>query len=145
VETQYPGATPRERFNEGLRQLIDELASGLIEGVVAAAKHCHAQTPDDVRLHHSRLAVFTPESAQASRELKQFLATKVYTAPELSRDRARSMERISELFRYFLSCPGRLPEAYQARAEEEPLHRVICDYIAGMTDNFFDRVYAAQN
>jgi dGTPase len=77
--------------------------------------------------------------------LKQFLATKVYTAPELSRDRARSMERISELFRYFLSCPGRLPEAYQARAEEEPLHRVICDYIAGMTDNFFDRVYAAQN
>src|SRR5215472_2734540 len=37
VETQFPGATPRERFHESLRQLIDLLISGLIDGTVAAA------------------------------------------------------------------------------------------------------------
>ena len=38
METQFPGATDRERFHESLRQLIDVLVSGLIEGTVAAAR-----------------------------------------------------------------------------------------------------------
>ena len=37
VETQFPGATERERFHQALRQLIDLLVSGLMEGTVAAA------------------------------------------------------------------------------------------------------------
>jgi dGTPase len=98
-----------------------------------------------VRVLATRLAAFTPETAKTSRELKQFLYTKLYTAHDLSQDRARSMQRIGELFRFFLDFPDRLPEAYRAQAEQEPLHRVICDYIAGMTDNFFERVYAAQD
>src|SRR5688500_11318634 len=38
VETQFPGATARERFNECLRQLVDTLVSGLIEGTVQSAR-----------------------------------------------------------------------------------------------------------
>jgi dGTPase len=144
VETQYPGATARERFNEGLRQLIDALVSGLIEGVVAAAEAAGVKNADDVRGLATRLAAFTPDAARTSRELKQFLYAKVYTSPDLSQDRERSMQRTGELFRFFLNFPERLPEAYRAQAEQEPLHRVICDYIAGMTDSFFERVYAAQ-
>src|SRR5205823_3071115 len=37
VETQWAGASPRERFNEGLRQLVDALVSGLISGTVERA------------------------------------------------------------------------------------------------------------
>jgi dGTPase len=143
VETQYPGATARERFNEGLRQLIDALVSGLIEGVVAAAETAGVKDADEVRSLPSRLAAFTPDTAATSRELKRFLYAKVYTAPDLSQDRARSMQRIGELYRFFLQFPDRLPEAYRAQAEQEPLHRVIRDYIAGMTDSFFERIYAA--
>jgi dGTPase len=143
VETQYPGATARERFNEGLRQLIDGLVTGLIEGAIAAAAKTGVEDANAVRHLSARLAAFTPDAAQTSRELKQFLMAKVYTAPDLSQDRARSMRRIGELFRFFLDFPARLPEAYRERAEQEPPHRVICDYIAGMTDNFFERVYAA--
>ena len=61
----------------------------------------------------ARLAAFTPEAAQTSRELKRFLMAKVYTAPDLGQDRARSMRRIVELFRFFLDFPERLPEAYR--------------------------------
>ncbi len=143
VETQYPGATPRERFNEGLRQLIDALVSGLIEGIAAAAAASGATDADGVRRLPRRIAAFTPEATETSRELKQFLYRKVYTAPELSYDRARSMQRIGELFGFFLDSPDRLPEGYRARTEQEPPHRVICDYIASMTDNFFERVYAS--
>lgn len=143
IETQYPGATPRERFNEGLRQLIDAQVSGLIEGVRAAAEAAGVHEWDEVRHLAARLAAFTPDAARTSRELKRFLYAKVYTTPDLSRDRERSMQRIGRLFRFFLDFPERLPEAYRARAEQEPPHRVICDYVAGMTDGFFERVYAS--
>ncbi len=51
------------------------------------------------------------------------------------------MERIAELFRFFLANPDRLPQPYAQQALDEPAHRVVCDYIAGMTDGFFHRTY----
>ena len=45
---------------------------------------------------------------------------------------------IAELFSFFMKFPQELPESYRKRtkAEHAPLHRAVCDYIAGMTDNF---------
>ena len=40
------------------------------------------------------------------------------------------------LFQFFLEHPERLPENYQEEAHYQPLHRLVCDYIAGMTDRF---------
>jgi len=53
VETQFPGATERERFHEALRQLIDLLVSGLIQGTVTAAVSSGASSFGDVRAHPS--------------------------------------------------------------------------------------------
>ncbi len=141
VETQFPGATPRERFYESLRQLIDGLVSGFIEATAAAARDAGLDGPDDVRTWPRRLASFTPEAAAASRALKRFLHARVYDSAALNEDRRRSMVQIAELFQYFLDQPDRLPQPYAERALEEPTHRVICDYIAGMTDAYFLRVY----
>jgi dGTPase len=141
VETQFPGATPRERFHEGLRQLVDLLVSGLIEGTLAATAECGAQSYEDVRRHPRRLAVFTGQTRAATLALKRFLYENVYASPELGSGRQRSMNAIAELFGYFLADPARLPEPYAANASREAPHRVICDYIAGMTDVFFNRTY----
>jgi dGTPase len=48
---------------------------------------------------------------------------------------------VRDLFQFFLDNPGQLPGNYREQAEQQPLHRVVCDYIAGMTDGFFMRVY----
>jgi dGTPase len=141
VETQYPGASERERFHEALRQLVDLLVGGLIEGTVEAARASGAENCQDVRAFPWRLAAFTPETAAASRDLKRFLHAQVYTSPALGSDRKRSMQSIDELFAWFLEDPARLPETYAEHARHDPPHRVICDYIAGMTDGFFNRVY----
>jgi dGTPase len=141
VETQFPGATARERFHEGLRQLIDGLTSGLIAGTVQHADTANVQNVEDVRSYAGRLAAFTPEAAETSAVLKRFLYAKVYASPALGEDRLRSVGRIGELFRYFLDHPERLPEEYRDRTEGEPAHRIVCDYIAGMTDAFFGRTY----
>jgi dGTPase len=141
VETQFPGATPRERFHECLRQLVDSLVSGLIEGTASRALESGAQNVDDVRAYPTRLAAFTSDAAAASRALKRFLYARVYASPALAEDRHRSMAMIAELFAWFLADPGRLPEAYSSQARLETPHRVVCDYIAGMTDSFFRRTY----
>lgn len=141
VETQYPGATSRERFYEGLRQLIDALVSGLIEGTVSHAREASVGDIDEVRAAPRRLAAFTPDAAETSRLLKSFLYSKVYASEALGDHRNRSMTMIAELFQFFLDYPGRLPQSYREQTLAEPAHRVVCDYIAGMTDVFFRRTY----
>ena len=143
METQFPGATAREQFHEGLRHLIDLLVSGLIDGTIARAKDAGVDNVDEVRAAPSRLAAFSPQAAEASIALKHFLYRTVYVSPPLIEDRTRSMSMVAELFRFFCEHPGRLPESYGERAGQEPVHRVVCDYLAGMTDVFFGRTYDA--
>lgn len=141
VETQFPGASERERFHESLRQLIDSLVSGLIEGTASAVRESGVETGDDVRAHARRLATFTPASKSTNLELKRFLHAQVYASPLLTEDRHRSMRRIAELFQFLVEQPGRLPESYREVTAGLPVYRIVCDYIAGMTDSFFDRTY----
>src|SRR5579864_9210954 len=58
VETQFPAATGRERFHESLRQLIDVLVSGLIDGTVEQARQSGAESAEQVRSLSGRLASF---------------------------------------------------------------------------------------
>ena len=141
VEQQFPGASPRERFYESLRQVIETLVSGLIEGTVEEARRAGVAGVDGMRLWPRRLAAFTPQTADAARELKRFLAARVYSSPALCEERGRSMGMIAELFQFFLDHPDRLPEPYFDSIHREPVHRVVCDYLAGMTDAFFRRTH----
>ena len=141
VETQFPGANPRERFHECLRQLIDLLVSGLIEGTIAASRAAGVEDSEQVRQSGARLAAMTSETAAASRGLKRFLYEYVYASSALGEDRRRSMAMIEDLFQFFLSYPERLPEGYREQAVGDAAHRVICDYLAGMTDAFCRRTH----
>jgi dGTPase len=141
ADTQFPGASSRERFYETLRQLIDALVSGLIEGTASEAAKAQAMTPEDVRVCSQRLASFTPETAETGRQLRQFLHARVYDAPALLEGRRESAALVGELFQFFLEHPDRLPPGYLEEAGSEPLHRVVCDYIAGMTDIYCRRVH----
>jgi dGTPase len=102
-----------------------------------------ADSPEDVRAHSARLAVLTEPAATTNRQLKRFLHARVYDSPALVEERRRAAEKIATLFRLYLDQPDRLPMPYAQLARVEPPHRVICDYIAGMTDGFFQRTWSA--
>ena len=141
AEQQFPGAPESARFHETLRCLIDALVSGLIEGTVQRAKEAGCAGVDDVRRHPARLAAFTPETDTANRDLKRFLHRHVYTARGSARGADRAAAMIGELFGFFLQHPDRLPASHSELIPDEPAYRVVCDYIAGMTDVFFQRTY----
>ena len=141
VQTQFPGASAREKFHEILRQLIDVLVSGLIEGTLCAARDAAVQQQDEVRECPRRIASFTRAAQDTARALKKFLYENVYSSPALDEGRLQSMAMMAELFAFFLDHPERLPENFRDMVAATPLHRVVCDYIAGMTDSFFYRTY----
>ncbi len=137
VTGHFPGASERVRIHETVRSLINWLVSGLVDGTVAAA--APLGSVDDVRAASSRLVRFTPETAQGAGELKRFLRARVYESDQLNASRRNAAARIAQLFQLLMSHPDWLPSNYREESAEQPLHFQVCDYIAGMTDGFFDR------
>jgi dGTPase len=126
------------RVHEVVRGLINWLVSGLIEGTLAASSGLSCL--DQVRAHPSRVAQFTPETAAGSAELKRYRRGRVYNAEALVRARQDSTRRFAALFDFFIEHPERLPATHREELSSEPLHRLVCDYIAGMTDGYFLKI-----
>jgi dGTPase len=137
AEFQFPGASERVRAQEVVRGLINWLVSGLIEGTMDAA----AGIPDceEVRRQPVRLACFTEATAAGSMELKRLLRRTVYQSEQLAEARRESTWLIEALFDVFLRDPNLLPANYLEESVDEPPHRRVCDYIAGMTDRYLIR------
>jgi dGTPase len=132
---------PRVRFWEIQRQLLCMLIGGLISATAEAANEAGVESVDDVRLLDRRLARYTPAAAEANRQMKHLLIGRVYSSLPLAEDRRIAVGKMGEMFEYLLDYPNQVSERYRERLEFEPVHRVVCDYIAGMTDNFFMKTY----
>ncbi|MCU1292979.1 MAG: putative deoxyguanosinetriphosphate triphosphohydrolase [Bryobacterales bacterium] len=143
VETQFPGATGRVKFWEIQRQVMNLLIGGLIEGTYAAAQASHVESVEDVRALDHRIAQFTPSAADISKQLRNLLVHKVYAYPQLVEVRAAAVKRVSELFEYLVENPEHVSSGYRECLNYTPPYRVVCDYMAGMTDSYFLRMYNA--
>jgi len=141
VESQFPGASEREQFQEVLRGLVDWLVSGLVQGTSEAAEAASAGSVDDVRACPRRLASFTLPVHSTNRALKQFLHHSVYFSEPMVEARRRTASQIGELFEFWVAHPDKLPANYVESLANSPVHRVVCDYIAGMTDGYFERCF----
>lgn len=141
IDLQFPGASDRVRFWEVQRQLMNFLIGGLIEGTTAAAEAAGVQTPEDVRNLDQRIARLTDEALIINRQMRTLLIRNVYGNPELIDDRKLAQHRLGLLFEYLVQNPERVSPGYREALKETPVHRVVCDYMAGMTDQYFLKVY----
>jgi len=141
VDTQFPGATERVRFWEVLRQVMNFLIGGLINGTIAAANAAGVQSVADVRALDHRLASLTAEAKEVNNQLHGVLVKHLYAYPQLVRDRAIAVQKLGSLFEHFIAHPDHLSPTYRERLKEDEVERVVCDYLAGMTDSYFNKVY----
>lgn len=139
VAMQFPAAPERVRMHEIVRGLINWLVSGLMEGTVAETRGI--SDVDEVRAHPRRIARFSEETAAGSAQIKALLSSTVYQSQQLADARRESVSRIAALFERFLESPELLPVNYLEESAGQPAHRVVCDYIAGMTDRFLLRTF----
>jgi len=139
IEAAHPEARVQLKFNEALRQVIDYLVSDLIHNTEAMVRNSGAQSVDDVRRAPARLARFSEQGRVHNAKLKEFLFRHIYNHPSITEDSQRSVASLAELFDFYLRQSGSMPESHEKAAELTPRHVVVCDYIAGMTDQFLLR------
>ncbi|RME59830.1 MAG: deoxyguanosinetriphosphate triphosphohydrolase, partial [Caldilineae bacterium] len=101
------------------------------------------ETLDDLRRLPHNVATYSGELAEENRELKRFLYRNFYRHYRVVRMASKADRILRGLFEAFVNEPEQLPPSTQRRVEEheEGLHRVVCDYIAGMTDRFASLEY----
>lgn len=139
IDHRYPNGKDKLKFNEALKHVLDRLATDLIDHTASEVRRSGVKSVQAVRHEPKRLAGFSPEIAKQNGDLKRFLFAHLYSDPAISEDRDRSVAALDSLFTFFLEHPERLPGQYAGQARREPVHRVVCDYIAGMTDHFLLR------
>jgi len=141
AKNKYPNVAEKLVFNETLKSIFDAFVGDLITNTAQRIQAAGAQSVEDVRRYAERLAAFSPAVEQERRQLKSFLYENLYYSPALAGEKEDAERITAELFAHWMEEPDDLPRNYREKAAEEPLPRVICDYIAGMTDPFIYQQY----
>ena len=78
----------------------------------------------------------SPRVDQALRDLRSFMFERVYRNPVVKGEESKAKDMLRKLYEYYVNHPESLPEDFQPQMSFEGLERTVCDYIAGMTDNY---------
>jgi dGTPase len=143
VKQLYPEAPDKLKFNETLKRVLNRFVDDLIRNTQKRIQAAGMMTPEDIRNHPERLAAFSPSVDAERKQSKEFLYENLYFSPALADEKDDAERIVGGLFHFWMENPKALPRNYQEKAHsaEESLPRVICDYIAGMTDNFIFEQY----
>lgn len=139
LNRRYPAARTKLKIGETIKRILDLFATDLIEETRRRVSDLGPRDTDEIRRLPQRLAGFSAHVAKVSTELKAFLYRRLYDHPAIVEERDRSVDALEQVFRYFMAHPESMPHYYCELARNEARHRVVCDYIAGMTDHFLLR------
>lgn len=136
VRRKYPRGERKALIYSAISHLISLLIHDVASETLRRIRENGIETLEDVRRFGKNLVGYSPSVQEENRRLMDFLYRKLYCHFRVERMKAKAERTIVELFNAYLENPRLLPEKYQRRMEKELPQRVICDYIAGMTDRF---------
>ena len=139
----YPDVPEKLQFNETLKRVLNRYVDDLITNTRTRIGQARIQTVEEVRYHTERLAAFSPAVEAERKQSKEFLYENLYFSSALAGEKDDAERVVTELFTFWMDHPESLPHNYRDKVEkkEDSLARVICDYIAGMTDHFIFEQY----
>ena len=122
-------------------KLIHLLISDIYQETEKRLKESNIQTLDDVRNCNQKLVAYSSKFFKEKEELRIFLFQKFYKVGSVEAMNKEGQKIIQELFDFFMHNPNSIPDEYHKQSGDKPLHYIVCDYIAGMTDNFAETLY----
>lgn len=81
------------------------------------------------------------EFSDASDELRQYMFKNVYIGSIAKIEEGKAELMVKELYFHMINNPELLPKEYSSYIEQEGIHCVVCDYIAGMTDRYAVNIF----
>ncbi len=135
-EVLAQGIDERIMRHQVVRRIISRCIGDLLETTRRQIDGSRVKSVEDVRGAGRRLVGYSADMAGRVRELKDFLFKNMYRHYRVVRMGDKAGRILRDLFQSFVAEPLQLPPHYYERVEREGPHRVVCDYIAGMTDRF---------
>ena len=119
-----------------IRGLIDLQVTDLIQHTQNMLSRFKIKNYADLRKLNHKLVDFSKEVKQLRKPLREFLMQKLYHHYRVMRMSIKAKRFIRELFCEYVARPQQLPTEVQLKIPKEGVKRVVCDYIAGMTDRY---------
>jgi len=132
----YSDADSEVRIFYSVRNLIDFLVSDLASNSSKRLSQCNVQSANAARNSPVPLIGFSPDVARAMEELRDFLYVNLYEHPVVMKRNTISKKVIEKLFHIYVAEPSLFNESFRQRPPDVPIQKVVCDYIAGMTDRY---------
>jgi dGTPase len=136
INQKYAKINPACRKYLIIRGLIDLQVTDLIAHTQSEISRRKIRKCSDVHKADSKLVGFSSKIKQARKPLRQFLMQKLYHHYRVVRMSTKAKRFIRELFTEYLKRPAQMPAEIQSRITQQTVKRVVCDYIAGMTDRY---------
>ena len=80
--------------------------------------------------------MLSPAVDNALKTLRAFMFERVYRNPVAKAEESKAKDMLQRMFEYYITHPEALPEDFHPQLSFEGIERNVCDYIAGMTDNY---------
>ncbi|MFA4983914.1 MAG: deoxyguanosinetriphosphate triphosphohydrolase [Candidatus Omnitrophota bacterium] len=119
-----------------IRSLIDTQVTDLIRETEEIIRKLKLKSHEDAKRHDSKIVTFSRQMMQLRMPLRRFLMEKLYHHYRVVRMSDKAKRFIENMFGVYVSRPEALPPHVQMRLKRDGVKRVVCDYIAGMTDRY---------
>ena len=140
ARADWPDIDARLLRLEGVRRMIGTMIGDVLAETRRRLAEDAIETVEDVRVGRRQIVQFSRGVNDDLSRLRGFLFARMYKHYKLNRTRSHAKRTLHEMFDLLMSEPGVLPtewfERVVAKDSEAARARVICDYIAGMTDAF---------
>ncbi|MFH1854246.1 MAG: deoxyguanosinetriphosphate triphosphohydrolase [Candidatus Omnitrophota bacterium] len=136
VKKQYTGLSDKIRRYQIIRSLIDRQIKDLVGASEKNIKVKEIKSVSDVRKRGEKLIAFSEEMKAKRAGFRKFLMENLYKNYRVIRMSDKARRFITDLFNVYMEKPEQIPPSDQKRIKKHETHRVVCDYIAGMTDRF---------
>lgn len=138
IRGRYPDLSANRLTHEIVRRLITAMVEDVLQVAIKRIEEFAPATPDDFRAAPEQILVFSGEMMAEVAAMRAFLFTRMYRHERVMAVMREAEQLVERLFEGLLAEPGKLPEEWRPEGGETPerLRRIVCDYIAGMTDRY---------
>lgn len=143
IRKKYPDLPLKRQFRLTVKAIINELVSDLIANTAKNIQGKNIKSFEDIKQNGKNIVDFSENAKKRNSELKKFLFRKLYRHYRVERMAEKAKRILSELFHAYLKNPNIIPQEFKNEYKsDEPLERIVCDYVAGMTDRYAVNEYS---
>lgn len=136
IRRRYPHIGDELRKYQVIKALIDDQVTDLLNQTQANLKRSRVRSFKDVLKQKARIVSFSKKMQELRKPMRSFLENNLYQHYRVVRMSNKAFRFVTSLFNVYLDQPEQLPPNTMKKLKSEDKYRVICDYLAGMTDRY---------